>query len=427
MLIALSGGGDSLALLRLLAELRPHRRLELYAAHLDHGLRDASREEALRVIGMAGQVGVPCRVSRARALAGGQDTYREARYRFLEAEADRLGADRIALAHQADDQIETVLFRLLRGTGVRGLGGIPMRRGRFVRPLLGFRREELRAELHRRGLEWIEDGSNEDVRFARPRIRHEVLPALVGASGGRVESILAELGEHAARVDRALDRRAARRLVEAVEFRGNPDAGAQIARSGSADYDRAVLARILRKLAQNQGFRLSRGGTRSAVEFIRRGRSGGSVDVGGGLRLRREFDRFVLAPRTPPSADRELEIISASAGRGTMELGGAVFGVAWGDAAGSSGRGWVAEVDAGAGFPLRLRGPRPGDRIRTKAGSRKVKKLLNERRVPLSERRRVPVLESADGRVLWIVGHSTPPGTEASRGALRLRVEAGAR
>jgi len=427
VLIALSGGGDSLALLRLLAELRPRRALELHAAHFDHGLRDASREEALRVREMAREAGVPCRVCRARGLAGGQGTYREARYRFLEAEADRLRADRIALAHHADDQVETVLFRLLRGTGVRGLRGIPIRRGRVVRPLLGFRREELRAELLRRGLEWIEDGSNADGRFARPRIRHEVLPALVGASGGRIESVLAELGDDAARVDRALDRRAARRLDEAVESRGDPDAGAQIARSESADYDRAVLARILRKLAQNQGFRLSRGGTRSAVEFIRRGRSGGSVDVGGGLRLRREFDRFVLAPETPPSADRELEIVSASAGHGTVELAGRTFGVVWGEEAGSSGPGWVAEVGEGAGFPLRLRGPRPGDRIRTEAGSRKVKKLLNERRVPLSERPQVPVLESADGRVLWIVGHSTPPATETCRGGLRLRVEAGDR
>lgn len=423
MLIALSGGSDSLALLRLLAELRARRSLHLHAAHFDHGLRDGSREEALRVSGMARRAGVPCRVSRARGLAGGQEAYREARYRFLEAEADRLRVHRIALAHQADDQIETVLFRLLRGTGMRGLGGIPVRRGRFVRPLLGFRRDELRAELSRRGLEWIEDESNADGRYARPRIRHEVLPALIGASGGRIESILAELGGEARSVDRALDRRAERRLEETVEIRGHSGAGVQIARSGSADYDRAVLARILRKLAQNQGFRLSRGGTRSAVEFIRRGRSGGSVDVGGGLRLHREFDRFVLAPVTPPSVDRELEIASASAGRGTMELAGRTFGVVWGEEAGSSGPGWVAEVDEGAGFPLRLRGPRPGDRIRTRAGSRKVKKLLNERRVPLSERPQVPVLESADGRVLWIVGHSTPPVAATPRGGLTLRVE----
>jgi len=426
VLVAVSGGSDSHALLHLLSELRARRGIDLHAAHFDHGLRASSGSDAERVTGMARAVGVPCRTARATGLEGGQAAYRAARYRFLEDEADRIGADRIALAHQADDQIETVLFRLLRGTGVRGLRGIPPRRGRVVRPLLGFRREELRMELERRGLGWIEDPSNADDRFARPRIRHGVLPALAEAAGGGIEALLAGLAEDAVRVDRALDARASARLADAGS-RGVARGGAQIARSGSEEYDRAVLARILRKLARHQGFRLSRGGTRSGVEFMRRGRSGGSVDVGGGLRLRREFDRFVLAPHTSPPADREVEIRSAEGGRETLRLAGRSYGVRWGREAGR-GDAWVAELDAETmRFPLRLRGARPGDRIRTAAGSRKVKKVFNECRVPLSERPQVPVLEEGDGRILWIVGHSAPPGGEPCRGELRLRVEVGER
>lgn len=421
----MSGGGDSHALLRLLADLRAARGFDLYAAHFDHGLREGSRREARRVADMARAAGVPCRVVRAAGLEGGQEAWRVARYRFLDREADRIGADRIALAHQADDQIETVLFRLLRGTGVRGLRGIPVRRGRYVRPLLGFRREELRTELIRRGLGWIEDDSNLDARFARPRIRHGLLPALRVAGEG-AETVLAGLALDASTVDRGLDRLASRKLREAREQGTDGLPGAQIARPGAADYDRAVLARILRKLARERGFRLSRGGTRSGVEFIRRGRSGGSVDVGGGLRLRREFDRLVLAPVSPPPEDRELVIASTASGSGTVELDGASYAVSWGREGGEPG-GWRAEIDASrVRFPLRVRGPRPGDRIRMHGGSRKVKKLLNERRVPLSERGRVPVLEGADGRILWVAGHTVragmAPGAEGG-----LRVEIGGR
>lgn len=407
ILIALSGGGDSVALLHLLEDLRIERSLDLFAAHFDHGLRSGSSAEASRVQRMAARLNIPCTVERARGLTGGQNAYRRARYAFLEAEADRVQADRIALGHQLDDHVETVLLRLIRGTGLRGLRGIPKRRARFVRPLLGFTRGALRAELERRGVDWIEDESNRDARYSRARVRHAALPALREAGGAEFEGAITRLAADATLSDRALDARAGDLIRQCCRANVAGAAGAQIARSGVADYDRAVLARMLRKLAREQGFWLSRGGTRMGVEFIKRGRSGGSVDLAGGLRLSREYDGFRLDPPEPALRDCEVSIRSVDGGRGEAELGGCRYQVVWGTDPAAGVSTWTVELEASAlGFPLRLRAPRPGDRIRGAAGSRKLKKLLNERRVPRSQRGRVPVLACADGRVLWVAGHS---------------------
>jgi len=419
ILIALSGGGDSVALLYLLRDLRVERSLELFAAHFDHGLRSESAAEAARVKRMAERLDVPCTIGRACGLTGGQVAYRRARYRFLEAEADRLRADRIALAHQWDDQVETVLLRLIRGTGLRGLQGIPRARGRLVRPLLGVTGVALRAELDRRGVDWIDDRSNRDDRYSRARLRHAVLPALQMAGGSGLRQALSRIAADATLADHGLDARADALLLECSRMDSPPAAGSQIARSKLADYDPAVLARSLRKLARNLGFRLTRGGTRLGVGFITRGRSGGSVDLAGELRLSREYDAFHLhAPQAPPR-DREVLICGVVGGSCAARLGGRTYEVAWGGDPRATRSTWTADLDtAEFGFPLCLRAPRPGDRIRVAAGSRKLNKLLNERRVPRSQRRQVPVLVCADGRVLWVAGQSRSrdavPTAEAS-------------
>jgi tRNA(Ile)-lysidine synthetase-like protein len=188
--------------------------------------------------------------------------------------------------------------------------------------------------------------------------------------------------------------------------------GAQIARFRLADYDPAVLGRFLRIVARYRGFRLTRGGTSLGVEFIRRGSSGHSVDLGDGLRLTREYDRFRLYEvEGEANPDRELVIGSPETGAGTATLGGRVYEVAWGTES-SSRFLWTVDLDAETVvFPLCLRGPRPGDRIRTRAGSRKLKKLLNERRVPRGARDQVPVLAGADGRIVWVAGYEVEVGS----------------
>ena len=411
VLAALSGGSDSLALLALLVDVAEDLRLTVHAAHFDHGARPGSADEARSARVAADRLGVTCTIGRADAPLSGQTAYRDARFAFLDRVAADVGADRIALAHQLDDHVETVLLRLLRGTGLRGLAGIRERRGLYVRPLLGFTRDELKADLEDRGIRWASDPSNRDPRYARARVRHRLLPALRAVSPeGEPERTVATMAARAAHADRGLDTRTAREASPFVQLvrpaTAGPAESAQIARFPLQDYDPAVLGRLIRLLARACGSRLRTGGTRLAVQFMRRGLSGHSVDPGGGLRLSREYDRLLLSrPNGAVAPDGEVAIPAAEPGEGAAMLGGRTYRVRWGSTIGPSTWSLALEPDR-VRFPLRLRAPRPGDRIRTGVGTRKLKKVLNEGRVPRSRRPQVPVLEDADGDIVWIVGRA---------------------
>ncbi len=208
VLCAVSGGPDSMALLHALWELRQRLGLELAVATVDHGLRPEARAEAELVAARARDLDVEWRllavdVRAARASSprssSWQDVARRLRLEALEAHARAVGAQKIALGHQSDDQEETILFRILRGTGVRGLAGIPYRRGMLVRPLLDLGRAQILTYLRRRSIPFVEDPSNRDPRFARARLRHQILPAL-RAENPRLGEALRALGTDAARL-----------------------------------------------------------------------------------------------------------------------------------------------------------------------------------------------------------------------------------
>jgi tRNA(Ile)-lysidine synthase len=185
--VAVSGGADSVFLLRALAELAPELGLSLSVAHLDHGLRgEDSRGDARFVAALAASLGLPARLEALPEGALGrpgqslEEAARDARHGFLEGVRRDLGARRIALAHHADDQAETILLHFLRGSGPVGLAGMrPLSRdGRLCRPLLGFTRAEIRDALSARGWEFREDVSNASLDRTRNLLRHRVLPFL---------------------------------------------------------------------------------------------------------------------------------------------------------------------------------------------------------------------------------------------------------
>lgn len=419
-----------MALLHLLAGLADERGLTVSAAHVDHGLRDDSAEEAERVRRWTAELGVRCTLGGpAERPDPTQEALRRARYGVLRAVADQDGAERIATGHHADDQIETVLFRVLRGTGLRGLRGIPARRGRIVRPLLAFRRETIEAWVERRGIPHLRDPSNRDPRWSRARIRTRVLPALAEAWGEPVGEPLLALARHAARADRALDRHARRLLQEARDPPSEPADGEAAWREGAlrlrrdplAEADPETRARALRTAARERGVRLTRGGTRAAVEFISEGRSGGRVDLGDGLVLAREFDHLWLGRPSDSAPDSELSIPRPSSGAGQARIGGRRLAVRWrpddpsaesvpaeGEGAEDGAHRLVLPADR-IEFPLTVRGWRDGDRVRTESGTRKLKRLFNDRRVPLSRRPRIPTLVTASGRTLWAAGLARDP------------------
>ncbi|GEJ57171.1 tRNA lysidine(34) synthetase TilS [Anaeromyxobacter diazotrophicus] len=214
VLVALSGGPDSTALLRALAALRGAGELAaLHACHVDHQLRAGSAADADFCAATCDALRVPLlrRAVEVGARGGLQEAARRARYRALAGAAEACGAAWIATGHTLTDQAETVLLRLLRGAGARGLAGIPARRGRFVRPLLDRTRREVLDYLAASGAAFLSDPSNASPRFLRNRVRHELAPLLESLAPGAARR-LARVADLLRDDDRALER-AARRLA----------------------------------------------------------------------------------------------------------------------------------------------------------------------------------------------------------------------
>jgi len=406
VLAAVSGGLDSVVLLDLLRGEEKRGSLRVVAAHFDHRMREGSAGDAAWVRGLCRSWDVPLVEDAAGAAPRSEAEARVARYGFLYAAAERAGADRIATGHHADDQAETVLFRLARGSGIGGLAGIPTRRGRIVRPLLPFRRAELAAHAAARGLGYRDDPSNRDLRFARNRIRLEVLPALETARPGATAAI-ARFAREAARAESAWNRMADD-LLEMLAIRA-PDGSVQLAREGLLGYHPYIRARLVRRAFGRLGRTPGRAGTLAALAFITSGASGGEIELAGGLRLERQFDRIVIrraAARAGPN--RPLVIPAPDAGQGVAVIAGTGLHVSWSPDPGAG-----EAFDPGSiRFPLELREWRPGDRIRLASGTKKLKKLFVERRVPKPERRRIPVLAERNGVVLWIAGVARAIGTD---------------
>ncbi|HDR00353.1 MAG TPA: tRNA lysidine(34) synthetase TilS, partial [candidate division WOR-3 bacterium] len=185
VLVAVSGGADSVCLLEFLRIIAPRRGLTLAGFHLNHRLRPAAHEDERFVRTLFEQARLPLKVVRSdvrgyarRHRLGIEGAGRELRYRHMGATARKLGCQRVALGHTADDSLETVLLNIIRGTGLTGFRGIPARREYYVRPLIELTRVEIEAWLCAQGVAWREDESNRDERYARNLLRRRVIPVL---------------------------------------------------------------------------------------------------------------------------------------------------------------------------------------------------------------------------------------------------------
>lgn len=304
VLCAVSGGADSMCLLQLLHGLEEERGIRVFAAHFEHGLRG---EESLRdmafVENWCREQKIPCLAERGdtRALAekehlGLEEAARKLRYAFLERAADHFGCDRIATAHTADDNAETVLLNLVRGSGTKGLGGIPPRRGNIVRPLLETDRAEIEAYLKAQGVPHVEDSSNESLDFSRNRLRREILPLLREMNPALNDA----LGRTAALLRR--DDSFLRGLAE--EWLDRNFDGESLPLGELRKLHPAVASRAVKKLCPRS---LSAAQTESVLRFAE-GTELGYLDLPG-LRLRREQGRLYLQTEQPPEiVPRRIEI-----------------------------------------------------------------------------------------------------------------------
>jgi tRNA(Ile)-lysidine synthase len=429
LLVAFSGGLDSTVLLHLLRFASPGLPLRLTAAHLDHGMRSSSAADAAWARGLCAAWQVPLESGTARRPLRGEAAAREERYRFLWRTAARLGAERVVTAHHADDQAETVLFRILRGTGLAGLRGMPpATRAGLVRPLLDVWREELAEYAHRHDLAWRTDPTNATHSPARNRIRLRLLPEIereVAPGARRSLLALAELARESEAGWREMLNPLWREIVR------RDGAALVIARAQLRGYHPAVQVRLLRRALRRFGLVPPRLGTRSALQFITHAPSGREMQLAGGVRIRTEFDDARMEIVGAAEPDVPLVIHRPEVGEpvtGEVRLGGAGYRVSAlladaGTALDDADARWRLRLPAGGlHFPVTLRARAAGDRLSTPGGTKSLKKWMIERRVPRSERATIPVLVDAAGAVLWAGGLTARPDASAADDGLSLHL-----
>jgi len=453
LVVAVSGGLDSCALLHLCRFTAPTVRLVV--AHFDHRMRPGSAGDAHWLRGLAAAWEVDLVTGAARVPPTNEAAAREMRYRFLDEVRRGEGADRVATAHHADDQAETVLFRLARGTGPSGLRGVRTeRRSGVWRPLLGVWREDLVDYAREVGLRWREDPTNAEIDFARNAVRHRILPELERLVAPEARRALVRFADLATRDEEGWDS-VIPSIVDGLSPEWRQHGGVSLDRAGLVRLHPAVRARVLRSLFDTLGLRAGRVVTDLAVRFTAMADSGRALDVGRGVTLRRDLDRIVLdvslSPEGAVSAGRmatstpgpaassgpggasvhrgrslvPLNIPGPQPGSGVVVLAGREVRVAWGDASVDPDGVHIERFAPDAlGFPLEVRGWRAGDRIRTRAGERKLKRIFLEARIPRLDRHAWPVVADARGAVLWVPGIVRSISAPAAGGgrALAIRV-----
>lgn len=388
VLCALSGGTDSVCLLHLLSRRTD---ITLSAAHFNHCLRgDDSDGDEQFVRTLCEELNVPLTVGRGNvaeyATQEGlsiEEAARTLRYRFLEETAERLGCDLIATAHNAEDNAETVLWNLIRGAGLTGLGGIPPRRDKLVRPLLSVSRQELTAYLAQHSLPHRDDPTNEETVYTRNRLRHQVLPLLRELNPKAVEHI----GQTAARL-RQLDEGLDRELEERLSVVTAEDGHLSLPVALLEDTPEFLRPKLLLTLLDRAG--VSRRDIGAVhLEATLSLPDGGTLHLPNGLTLRRTYGVLSLSAAEPPPP---LPAFSPHSGENPIPH-----------------TDWVVIVEDEPWDGLTVRAREVGDSVTLPNGhTRSLKRLFIDRKIPRWERDTLPVVADRDG-IIAVAGIGTNP------------------
>jgi tRNA(Ile)-lysidine synthase len=437
VVVGVSGGPDSMCLLYVLKSLcGPEGRyanIKLHVAHLDHGLRgESGRADAAFVADLAAQWGLPCTLGQddVPALARKhhrslEDAARRARYAFLRRVAAQVGTARIAVAHQADDQVETLMMHWLRGSGLAGLAGMRALEGDVIRPLLAISRAAILRYCEQHQLAYREDASNQDRRFLRNRIRHDLLPVLEQYNPSLRETLLrsaAVLAEEEAYIQTQVDACWPQVIVSEERFR----------LEGNVVAYRALPLALRHHVLLRAGLRVSGGETHlelrhaEAGDALLLGTSGsGTVHLPGKLRLRRAYSRFFIE-YLAEGEQRERAPAGQSEKAAPLPLPGEarLAGSPWlvrarvlegqsspppgYERGGVKGRRGYMDLDAVIAYqPLHVRTRRAGDRFRPLGmqTDKKLQDVLVDAKIPRAERDALPLVCGVDDRILWVAGY----------------------
>ena len=435
VLVGLSGGPDSTAVVLCLQQLAAKWSISLGAAHLNHGLRgDRAARDARHAADLADALGIPFITEthsvdafrQARRMSP-EEAAREVRYGFLERVALAGGYNRIVLGHHQDDDAELMLMRFLRGSGPLGLAGIPPQRPgsggavSIIRPLIRTPRPDILAFLKRSGVGAVEDESNADVHFLRNRIRHQLLPLLKEQYNPALTAGLSRMA-HLMRDEEDWLSGVAMKTLKALTL---ADHGSLLVldRKGLAACHPALQRRVLRAAAQRCKGDLRRLGfapLETAREFATQGSAWGTCDMPGGLVVRGQGTRLAVqrlsrkrgAGRSSRSAPVEpgFEYRIPSPGHFPIREAGVTMAFVLLETPPAGGVYRTGQQTAffdmdQLRFPLTIRNYRPGDRLAPLGlrGTQKVKKIFIDRKIAREDRPRYPLL-LCGGQILWVVG-----------------------
>ena len=433
LVMGVSGGADSMCLLCALVTLneQPHFHLDLHIAHLNHCLRgDDADADAAFVQAAADGYGLPCTIESVdvadvaeRTRVSVEEAARNERYRFFERVCRRVGAGYVALGHQADDHVETILQRILRGTGLRGLAGIPLSRPlhsgspiRVVRPLLGHSRRAILEFNGAHAVPYREDVTNASDDPLRNRLRNTILPMLEGQVNPQVREALLRLAEQARWVNEYVDRTAESAYESLViertdqELSLNTQALARKTRIMRAELVRRAIASF--ELGDQD---ISFGHLSAVVDLLAGQASGKTLHLPGGMTVSKIYQRLVFAvPTDQPRETIAAEIVVRAPGRTTLPLHGVdlvceIVALPPTEAAAAiravhPREEWL-DYDA-VHLPMIVRHRRRGDRFWPLGapGSKKVSEFLIDAKIDPAERDRLAILCDRLGPV-WLIGY----------------------
>jgi tRNA(Ile)-lysidine synthase len=415
VVVGVSGGADSTALLYALWEVRVDIPISLSVAHLDHGLRSEGEKDAHFVRKLAGRLGVPFfpgkadvrSFQREKGLTT-QEAAREVRYEFLQAIAQQNKATKIALGHTADDQAESMVIRILRGSGTRGLSGIPPVRNKiFIRPLIEIWREEVESFLKEKKVPFIQDPSNQAAQYLRNRVRHELLPILQRYNP-RIRQVLVQMADLFRADEEFWQRHLEEKFSDLLRSRRKDHWVLDI--PSLMTQPLPIRLRCFRYAIEKLQGHLRRVNLPHimAIHHLVEGSDPNKViRLPQGLTITRAYhalsfsrseeETVPFAHTVPGPGYLEIPEIGREM---RFEIQSRKRRVPFEDSPN------VALLDFdGTDFPLTLRSFRPGDRFQPLGmeGEKKIKDLFIDCKIPVMQRKRIPLLFQGD-RLLWVVG-----------------------
>ena len=422
MVVAVSGGPDSVALLHLLCELREARPLQFSVAHFDHGLRGReSAEDAIFVGNLAEELGLPFHPGRGNALAlkekeglSLEEACRELRYKFLQEAAEKTRARRVALGHTADDQAEEFLLRLIRGSGARGLSGMPfIREGIFVRPLLEASRADILSYLTANKFSFRIDSSNEARGFLRNRIRHDLLPMLESNFNPRIRRILLQTASILREDEALLASMAEEAWTGLAKLEEGPEGQVTVLDlKRYQEIPRPIQMRVMQKGLELSGTRLKDIGFRHLESIQSLAMKDGPykrISLPGEVTVERIYQELRFSRKKIDKVPKDFLYEINGVGRYFLPEIGRSISLEVMEGLDSSPRESLHSVsyfDYGRiFFPLVVRNFRLGDRFYPDGlgGSQKVKDYFINKKIPRPLRSKIPIIEQG-GQIVGIPG-----------------------